>query len=62
MTFAHAETEKTIQIEILEKENDVDERSDLFTVKIFDVEPDGAKIGRKDRCFIEIVGENGNSS
>jgi hypothetical protein len=59
LTFNHQETEKEIKIEILEKENDDDDRNDMFTVRIFEPEPDGCKITKKDRCFVDIVGDNG---
>jgi hypothetical protein len=42
----------------LEKENDDDDRNDMFTVRIFEPEPDGCKITKKDRCFVDIVGDN----
>jgi hypothetical protein len=48
--FQHGETEKDIEVEILErKELDSTERDQVFTVKVYDPEG-GVKISKKDMC------------
>jgi hypothetical protein len=59
LSFNHGETEKVIEVEIMEKDNDVDDRSDCFNIKLSGAHPSGAKISKKDTCYIEIVGDNG---
>jgi solute carrier family 8 (sodium/calcium exchanger) len=50
LVFQHGETEKDIEVEILErKELDSTERDQVFTVKVFDPEG-GVKISKKDLC------------
>jgi hypothetical protein len=47
LEFAHGEVEKEIVIEILKRE-DVEDRDEIFGVKIFDPEPSIVKISKKD--------------
>lgn len=57
VVFAHGETERIIEVEILPKDNDESDRDDVFDIKIF--EPTGgAKISKRDICFINIVGND----
>lgn len=54
LTFAHQETEKTIEIPILFREGE-EERDDSFMVKLSEVTPDGAKLSKKDAIIINIL-------
>ena len=58
LIFEHGETEKEIKIDIIEEENEDPDRDDVFQIRLFDVEPEGAKITKKDKCIIHIVGDN----
>ncbi len=56
--LGHQELEQEIEIEIIEKEDSIGlERDEMFAVRLYDPEG-GAKISKKDICFISIVGDN----
>lgn len=58
LIFEHGEIEKDITIDIIEVEDEDPNRDDAFQIKLFDVEPEGAEITKKDKCIIHIVGDN----
>lgn len=39
-------------------DTDHDTRSDIFIVKIFDAQPDGCKISKRNTCQVEIVSDH----
>lgn len=59
LVFAHGETEKEITIDLIEKEEDAGDRENIFCVKISNPEPEGVKVTKKDKCYVEIIGDNG---
>lgn len=58
LIFEHGETEKEIKVDIIEIADEDPNRDDAFMIRLFDVEPQGAKITKKDSCIIHIVGSN----
>lgn len=55
--FEQGETEKEIKIDVLEREDAIEERFDVFAIKLFEPEG-GAKINsKKEQIFVEIVGD-----
>lgn len=56
MVFEHNETEKLIEIEIIEKEGE--DRDDVFVVQLLQPDPvTGSKLSKKNQIFVEIVSE-----
>ena len=55
MTFERLETQKEIQIAILDREDPDEERDEIFGLKLYDAEPSAVKISKKDTAVIQIV-------
>lgn len=58
LIFEHGETEKEVKVDIIEVEDEDPDRDDVFQIRLFDAEPEGAKITKKNKCAIHIVGDN----
>ena len=56
--FEHGEIKKDIKVDIIEDENEDADRDDIFQIKLSDIEPAGAKLTKKDKCIVHIVGDN----
>lgn len=56
--FEHGETKKTIKVDIIAIKNEAPDRDDIFEIRLFDIEPEGAKLSKKDTCTIHIVGSD----
>jgi len=58
LVFQSGETEKVVEVQINEKEEDEEDgRDDLFAMRIFEPEG-GAKVTKKDICYVNIVGDS----
>ncbi len=58
IVLGHQELEQELEIEIVEKDDDGEiDRDDLFGIKLFEPEG-GAKISKKDTCYVNIVGDS----
>jgi solute carrier family 8 (sodium/calcium exchanger) len=49
LIFEHGETEKDIKIDLIRQENEDPDRDDVFQIRLFDIEPEGAKITKKNK-------------
>ena len=58
LIFEHGEIEKEIKVDIIEVEDEDPDRDDCFQIRLFDIEPEGAKITKKNKCIVHIVGDN----
>jgi len=58
LIFEHGEIEKDIQVNIIEIEDEDPDRDEIFEIKLFDIEPEGAQLTKKDKCIVHIVGDN----
>jgi solute carrier family 8 (sodium/calcium exchanger) len=58
LIFEHGEIEKDIHVDVIEVENEDPDRDDCFEIRLFDIEPEGAEIIKKNRCIVHIVGDN----
>lgn len=58
LIFEHGEIEKEIKVNLVEVEREDPDRDDVFQLRLYDVEPEGAKITKKNKCIIHIVGDN----
>ena len=58
LIFENGEIEKEILVDIIEVENEDADRDDVFQINLFDIEPEGAEVTKKDKCIIHIVGDN----
>jgi len=54
LVFQHGETEKTISVAIIQKDDDV-ERDELFGVQLYNITPAGAQLSKKDFILCHIV-------
>ena len=56
--FEHGETKKNIKVDIIAIKNEDPERDDIFEIRLFDIEPEGAKLSKKNTWTIHIVGSS----
>ena len=56
--FDHGETKKNIKVDIISIKDENPDRDDTFEIRLFDIDPEGAKLSKKDTCTIHIVGSN----
>lgn len=49
LIFEHGEIEKEIKIDLIKQEEEDPDRDDVFQIRLFDIEPEGAKITKKNK-------------
>ena len=58
LIFENGEIEKEIEVKLIEQDDEDPDRDDIFQIKLFDIEPEGAELTKKDKCILHIVGDN----